>query len=99
MLERIRRCQKCGVALDRRALEYMENPYCTNCLSEAVRVAGSPKVRWWRRDIISLKLPEYIVEMSDRAVDTQSGAAQRARAIARSLHPTNANAPSSPGVL
>jgi uncharacterized paraquat-inducible protein A len=37
MLERIRRCHRCGIEVERPPLEYEETPYCANCLSEALR--------------------------------------------------------------
>lgn len=48
MLERIRRCQTCGVEMDRPPLEYQETPFCANCLSKAVREVGSVNVTWKR---------------------------------------------------
>jgi len=47
MLERIRRCRTCGVEVDRPALEFMENPCCTRCLSGSVNRDQAP-VEWCR---------------------------------------------------
>jgi hypothetical protein len=48
MLERIRRCRRCGVEVDRPSLEYEETPYCANCLSESVKETGSANASWQR---------------------------------------------------
>jgi len=48
MLEQIRRCRRCGIEVNRPALEYKETPYCAKCLSEAVVESGSTTAVWSR---------------------------------------------------
>jgi uncharacterized paraquat-inducible protein A len=48
MLERIRRCRRCHLEVNRPPLEYEEMPYCASCLSKEVKKGARAGVRWRR---------------------------------------------------
>ena len=48
MLERIRRCRRCNMEVNRPPLEYEEMPYCARCLSEGAKMGVRAGVRWRR---------------------------------------------------
>jgi len=49
MFERVKTCQFCGREMDVSALSYAENPFCTGCLGERLRVGhGASDYLSWR---------------------------------------------------
>jgi hypothetical protein len=47
ILSRIQRCHQCGREVQRRPLDYEENPFCTVCLAERIDQASpSDGVQW-----------------------------------------------------
>jgi hypothetical protein len=51
MLERIRKCQCCGMEVGGTALAYEENPFCKNCLKDRIQKAsvGNNLLSWTER--------------------------------------------------